>query len=167
MNTRKRATPKLVTEEAIYLAFCLLSMYRDDVTDDSSLAFFEDKIPKMLTYLLEPLKRQLMKYYDERIAKDYVFMMGQVLHDPYLKVPSTKYEEDKFIKHLNRYTRAKFLEFQLQKNPTYDELSRTLLWNEKKKKFEIYNLFTLSATCLQNRLNDWEFPYNQTSCKTL
>ena len=132
MKNRVRVTPKMVTEEAIYLAFCLLSMYRDDVTDDSSLAFFEDKIPKMLTYLLEPLKRQLTKYYDERIAKDYVLMMGQVLHDPYLKVPSLKYEEDKFNKYLNRYTHDKFRQFQLQKNPSYDELSRTLLWNEKK-----------------------------------
>ena len=127
INNRVRATPKLVTEEAIYLAFELLSMYRDDVTDDSSLEFFQDKIPKMLTYLLEPLKRQLMKFYDEIIAKDYVFMMGQVLHDPYLKVPSRKYEEDKFFIHLNSYTKAKFRQFQLQKNPSYDELSRTLL----------------------------------------
>ena len=71
ITIRARATPKMVTEEAMYLTFWLISMYRDQVTEDSSLAYFDDKIPKLLTYLLEPLKRQLMKLFDDERIKFY------------------------------------------------------------------------------------------------
>ena len=124
MNTR--VTPKKLTEEAIYLAFMLLSFYNDDVTEDSSLAFFEDKIPKLLTYLLEPLKRQLLKIYDATRANDYIYVFSEVLRDPLLKVPSTKYESDRFQRCLNKYTKDKFLEYKVHNFPQYEE-SRTLL----------------------------------------
>ena len=120
-----RATQKVVTEEAIYLAFMLLSFYREDVIEDSSLAFFEDKLAIILTSFLKPLRGQLMKFYDETIVKKYVSMMEEVFCDPYLKVPCDKYESERFNKCLNRYTKDKKLELQL-KTITY-EVSRTLL----------------------------------------